>query len=96
MPTTQDTTDGAALKFVEPPQPGSGAGKGGRPSKWAPIVEQLSEHPGRWVLLQEAAPTPGSAGLLRRNYGLDIRIRKRTDGRFDIYACVPMTEAGAA
>lgn len=92
----QNATNEAAIQFVDSPPPGRSAGKGGRPSKWAAKAEQLRANPGRWALLIEGGDTAGSAGLLRRNYGLEVSARKRPDGKFDIYACWPEIVADVA
>jgi hypothetical protein len=86
MTTSQVSTREAAVKFVEAPPPGQSA-KGGRPSKWAPVVAALKANPGQWALLVEGGRTVGSVSMLRRDYGITVRTRKRADGRFDIYGC---------
>lgn len=44
-----------------------------KPIRWAPVAEQLREHPGKWFLVAENVSV-SLPGHLRTAHGLDARI----------------------
>lgn len=70
------------IKWQDPPP----IRRGGRPSSWNPVGDELKKHPGRWALLWEGARSPSTGIDQCRKLGLKRRTHKRDDGKWDIYA----------
>lgn len=84
------------IRWEDPPQTKAKGGCGRPNSKYAPIADQLRDHPGRWALVREADRQNAAAslaGVIREGRTVCFAPRgdfdactRAVDGRYRVYA----------